>query len=182
MFKSKFEKSNLRKRFLFFLIPLIFLFLLSCGDKSKPFIKKFRLDSMDGLIATANLSFDEEVTSDGLGSVRVDTEEKTTAYLFVIDSIPVDKAKLKWSIMCKTRNFEGNVFLEMGIKIGRDEEEIETFLHYSRDSISGDTDWRKMEIEFLVDGKENLLTQLNVVIDGSGTVWLDKARFIAKPQ
>lgn len=167
-----------------FILPVVFLlfFLLSC-KKEKPLVYNFPVNSLARTIAKFNIKLDNKVSYDGLGSIRIDCEDTTTAYLFVLRDIPVERPKLVWEVYCKSKDLKGKAFLEIGVQIpGKYGKGVETFLHCSRDSLCGTTDWEKMEVEFLVMEKRKVdIAQLNMIVEGSGTVWIDQVRLTVLP-
>ncbi len=71
----------------------------------------------------------------------------------------------------------------MGVQISKKyRKERESYLRQSKDFLRGTTNWQKIKIEFLV--LENLkvdVVQLNLLIEGEGTVWIDQVRFTVLP-
>jgi len=176
-----FKLSESKNIIVILLIHLLLLSLTGC-KKQKPLIVDFPINSLNRVMSKYNLKMDNEISYDGLGSIRVESEDTTTAYLFVLRDIPVKRAKIVWEAYCKSKDLKGEAFLEMGVQIQRNHgKDIETFLNRSEDDISGTTDWQKIEVEFMVlDNKVNVV-QLNLIIEGVGTIWIDQVRFTATP-
>ena len=57
-------------------------------------LKRFPLDSLDGVQATTGVSFDAEVSSDGNGALRVDATEALTVPLFEVTDVEIENALL----------------------------------------------------------------------------------------
>lgn len=172
--------SRFKKRIYLFSLSFLLISIVGCGKK-KPLIYNFPVNSLNRVISKFNLKLDNEVSYDGLGSIRVDSKDTTTAYIFVLYDIPVKRAKLTWEAYCKSEDLKGEAFLEMGVQISKKyRKELESYLHQSKDFLRGTTNWQKIKVEFLV--LENLkvdVVQLNLIIEGEGTVWIDQVRFVA---
>ena len=174
--------SRFKKRIYLFSLSFLFISIVGCGKK-KPLIYNFQVNSLNRVISKFNLKLDDEVSYDGLGSIRVDSKDTTTAYIFVLYDIPVKRAKLTWEAYCKSEDLKGKAFLEMGVQISKKyRKELESYLHQSKDFLRGTTNWQKIKVEFLV--LENLkvdVVQLNLIIEGEGTVWIDQVRLTVLP-
>jgi len=174
--------SRFKKRIYLFSLSFLLISIVGCGKK-KPLIYNFPVNSLNRVISKFNLKLDNEVSYDGLSSIRVDSKDTTTAYIFVLYDIPVKRAKLTWEAYCKSEDLKGKAFLEMGVQISKKyRKELESYLHQSKDFLRGTTNWQKIKVEFLV--LENLkvdVVQLNLIIEGEGTVWIDQVRFTVLP-
>ena len=88
-----------------------------------------------------------------------------------VDSIDIEKARLVYRARVRTENVTGQVFLEMWCRFpGKGE-------YFSRaldQALSGTVGWTTLEAPFILQaGQTPDLVQLNVVVDGTGTVWVD---------
>ncbi|MEW5821698.1 MAG: hypothetical protein AB1782_16005 [Cyanobacteriota bacterium] len=170
------------------LISILFLLLVlpatvCAKDKIKAIVelKTYPLDSMKGVISKIqNIEIDEEISSDGKASLKIKATEPISVNLYKTGDLNVENAELVYQAKIKTENFKGKAFLEMWCNFqgkGR---------YFSRDLVSpvtGDTKgWVQEETPFYLKKGENPDdVELNVVINGTGTVWIDDVKLIKKP-
>lgn len=172
----------LQMRPFFAALALLFLLLSSgCSRGPGPVVelRKFPLDSLEGVLTRSGLLLDREHSADGNGSLRIDATDSTVVRLFEVADLDVDRARLIYRARIRTENVTGRVFLEMWCRFpGRGE-----FFSRSLESpLSGTTEWTTEEtMFFLKEGEKPDLVKLNVVINGSGTVWIDDVRLLRGP-
>ena len=134
-------------------------------------LQHFPLDSLEGVLTTSGVAFDEAVSSDGKGALRVEASEATSFRLFEVEGVEVDNAVLTYRARLRTENVQGQAFLEMWVRVPGIGEAFSRGLHAP---LSGTVDWTSQEIPFFLEaGQTADLVKLNVVIGGSGTVWVD---------
>ena len=95
-------KLSESKNIIVILIHLLLLSLTGC-KKQKSLIVDFPINSLNRVMSKYNLKMDNEISYDGLSSIRVKSEDTTTAYLFVLRDIPVKRAKIVWEAYCKSK-------------------------------------------------------------------------------
>ncbi|MGD8499337.1 MAG: DUF4190 domain-containing protein [Phycisphaerales bacterium] len=139
-------------------------------------LKRFPLDSVEGVITKAGIQIDKQITSDGNGSLRIETMEPTTILLFETGDIDVDNTRLIYQADVRTENAEGRVYLEMWCHLpGKGE----FFSRGLASPLTGTTDWTTLETPFLLKTGENPdNVRLNLVINGKGTAWIDDIRLV----
>ena len=94
--------------------------------------------------------------------------------LFEVEGIEVDDARLVYRARLRTEEVEGQVYLEMWCRFPGGGEFFSRALH---SPISGSTEWVSQETPFFLEKNQNPdLVKLNVVIDGTGTVWVDEVK------
>jgi hypothetical protein len=76
-------------------------------------LKRFPIDSLEGIITQSGVQFDKEVSSDGNGSLKIVATEPTVVRLFELGDIDVENARLIYQAKVRTEGVEGQVFLEM---------------------------------------------------------------------
>jgi hypothetical protein len=142
-------------------------------------LKRFPLDSLDGIITRSGAELDTENTSDGKGSLRVVAKAPTVVRLFEISDIAVENARLTYQAKLRSRNLEGQAYLEMWCHFpGRGE----FFSRGLQDIVSGTMGWMTAETPFfLKKGEKPDIVKLNLVINGKGTVWIDDVRLLKGP-
>jgi hypothetical protein len=165
----------------FFLIFLpMFLFQASAiqskkGNAVATIYKIYSCDSLDGLLTKSGVELDKTISSDGNGSVRIQSGQgKTTVRLFETGPVDTCNSVLWYQAKLRCENITGRTYLEMWYVIpGKGE----FFSKGFDNTISGTTDWVSMQIPFRNDTPvkpDNV--KLNLVIEGAGTVWIDDIR------
>jgi len=139
-------------------------------------LKRFPLDSLEGIITRSGVEIDKEISSDGNGSLKIAASRPTIVRLFELDDIDIENARLIYRAKIRTEGVVGKVYLEMWCRFpGKGE----FFSRGLQNPLTGTTNWTTEEIHFLL-GKggnpENL--KLNLVVDGKGKVWIDDIRLI----
>ncbi len=155
------------------------LALLACTADRTETLYTFPVNSLDNVIAPKSLTLDDDVSSDGNGSFRIDLKGYGTIPLYVIDSIGVDDCRLIYRARVRTRDLDGAVYLEMLCHFpGKGE-------YFSRNLdqvLSGTNDWIEREaVFFLQKGQIPDTVRLNVGLSGSGTVWIDDIKLLKAP-
>ena len=166
------------------LIPVLALIaglLMSCSKPSRKDIvlKKYSCDSLDGLIQLSGIELDGRVLSEGKGALKVTLTEPSVIRLFETGDIDIEQAALVYQAKLRTEGIQGRVYLEMWCHFeGRGE-----FFSRGLDSpLSGTSDWTSAEIPFFLKAGENPDdVKLNLVGEGTGTVWVDDIRLVKRP-
>ena len=157
------------------------LVLLSCSNPSKQIIelKRFSMDSMEGIITRSNVGIDKDISSDGNGSLKMTTTKPTVIRLFETGDIDVENARLIYQARLRTENVEGKVYLEMWCHFpGKGE----FFSRGLQTPLTGTTEWTTEETPFFLKKGENPdNVKLNLVINGKGTAWIDDIRLSRGP-
>lgn len=139
-------------------------------------LKSYPLDDREGLLTQSGVRIDEAISSDGNGSLRIDTTKPTTIRLFETGDLDIENARLIYQARVRTENMQGQVYLEMWCHFpGKGE----FFSKGLMTPLTGTTDWTTAETPFLLKEGENPDNiRLNLVIDGKGTVWIDDIRLL----
>lgn len=142
-------------------------------------LKKFPLDAMDGILTQSGVQIDKEISSDGKGSLKITAAEPTVVRLFEVGDIDVEDARLIYQAKVRTEGLKGQAYLEMWCTFpGKGE----FFSRGLETPLSGTTEWTSGETPFFLRKGENPdNVKLNLVINGSGTVWVDDIRLIKGP-
>ncbi|MEW6583996.1 MAG: hypothetical protein AB1442_00120 [Nitrospirota bacterium] len=166
---------------LHFILWVIVLSFFGCAQKSTAVaeIKKFPLDSLEGVITQSSVTIDKDVSSDGKGSLRITAESPTVVRLFETGDIDVENARLVYQARVKTENVQGQVFLEMWCHFpGKGE----FFSRGLETPLTGTVEWATEETPFFLQKGENPdNVKLNFVINGTGTVWIDDIKLLKGP-
>ena len=142
-------------------------------------LKKFPIDSLDGIITQSGVQFDKEVSSDGNGSLKITAPEPTVVRLFELGDIDVENARLIYQAKVRTEGVEGQVYLEMWCHFpGKGE----YFSRGLQTPLASTTNWATEETPFFLKKGENPdNVKLNLVINGKGTAWIDDVRVLKGP-
>jgi hypothetical protein len=129
---------------------------------------------LSGVLTRSDVVLDPDVTSDGNGSIKIVADKPTTVRLFEVGDIEADDARLVYRARLRTEGVEGQVYLEMWCRFPGSGEFFSRALHAP---ISGSTEWVSQETPFFLEkGQSPDLIKLNLVIDGTGTVWVDEVK------
>jgi len=161
---------------------MAFALIAGCSRSSQVTeIKRFPLDSLDGLITQsgAELEIDKDNSSDGKGSLKIVVKEAAVIRLFETGDIDTENARLFYEAKIRTKGVDGPVYLEMWCHfpgLG------EFFSRNPQSAVTGTTNWSSMEtVFFLKKGERPDNVKLNLVIGGKGTVWVDDIRLRKGP-
>ncbi len=155
---------------------------IACCTKKTPQVvelKRYSLDSLEGIITLSGVQIDKKVSSDGNGSLRITATEPTVLRLFETGNIDIENARLIYQARLRTENAEGQVFLEMWCHFpGKGE----FFSQGLQSPLTGTTNWTTEEtLFFLKQGENPDNIKLNLVIQGKGTIWIDDIRLLQAP-
>jgi hypothetical protein len=149
---------------------------ISCSPPVTPeqILFENSISDLSGVLTRSGLELDTQITSDGNGSIKIVSESPTTVRLFEVGGIDVDDARLVYRARLRTEEVQGQVYLEMWCRFpGMGE----FFSRALASPISGSTGWVSQETPFFLEKNQRPdLIKLNVVIDGSGTVWVDEVK------
>ena len=153
------------------------LLLASCDiQKESVELKHFPVDDLNGIVPQPAVQFDNSVSGDGNGSIRIEVFEPTTVFLYTIENIHIDKAQIVYEANVKSENLKGQAYLEMWC-VFKDKGEF--FSRGFDNDITGTTDWKTIATPFML--KENETPdqfKLNLVVNGKGTVWIDDIKLL----
>jgi hypothetical protein len=166
---------------LLFFIGISIVLVLSCKQQPAQIteLKYYPVDSNEDVISKSDLQIDKATSSDGNGSLRATVTKPTVLKLYETGDIDIENAQLIYRAKIKTENVEGNVYLEMWCSFpGKGE----FFSRSLQSPLSGTMDWSTQETPFFLQKGQNPDNiKLNVVINGTGSVWIDDIRLIKGP-
>ncbi len=152
---------------------------LAAGAVQEVELKRFPIDSLDGVITRDGVRLDRASTVDGNGSLELKARRATTFRLFETGDLDVEDAVLIYRAQMKTRKVKGDAYLEMWCHFPGGGEYFSRGLQYA---LSGTNHWIRVETRFLLRKGENPdNVRLNVAITGSGKVWIDDIRLVKAP-
>jgi hypothetical protein len=167
---------------------LLALGLLACGEDGPPAaeappgavrapieIAHYPLNA-DAVPSGADAVFDRDVSQDGGGSLRVVTgEDGGRLRLYRIDDVgPVDGALLYTGFL-KSQDLQGMAYFELWCHPA---DGNPAFVRGVARRVEKSSDWKPQELSFSQPETctDPVSVELNVVIQGAGTVWIDNLR------
>ncbi len=166
-----------------FLRTLLFVIVVmsGCSNSSQRVIelKRFPMDSLDGIITRSGAELDTDNTSDGNGSLRIIAKGPETVRLFEVNDLDVEDAKLIYQAKLRAKKLAGQGYLELRCHFPGGEEFTSTD---ARVVLTGTTGWVTAQTAYFVKkGEKPDVIKLNLVINGKGTVWIDDVRLMKGP-
>jgi hypothetical protein len=162
------------------IIAVMLSILSSCGGKQEiTELKHYPISNLEGVIDRQDATFDVETSHDGNGSLQFDVPESTIVHLYETGPIDADNCTLIYEAQIRTEAFFGEVYLEMWCAFtGKGE-------YFSRNlntPVTTATNWVTRETYFYLqkDQKPNNV-KLNLIINGTGTVWIDDIKLLRGP-
>jgi hypothetical protein len=137
-------------------------------------LKYFPVDNLNGIITQSGIQLDNNVSSDGKGSIKIETSKPITVELYNISDIRIEDIQLIYEAKIKSENLSGQVYLEMWCVFN---DKGQFFSRGFDTAIAGATDWKTVSTSFLLRKNETPdQIRLNVVVNGVGTIWVDDVR------
>jgi hypothetical protein len=168
-------------RFFGFLVCVILSAVSGCTHSTQQVVelRRYPIDTMEGIITLSGVEIDKENSSDGKGSLKIAAAHPAVVRLFETGDVDVENARLIYQAKVRTEGVEGHVYLEMWCHFpGKGE----FFSRNINTPVSGTTNWMSMETPFFLKKGENPdNVKLNLVINGKGTVWVDDVRLLRGP-
>jgi hypothetical protein len=165
-------------RFCAFLLCFLAMWAVTAGAQEIE-LKHYPLDDVSGLITQSDVLIDENVPSEGKGSLKATASQPRVVRLFETGDLGIDNARLIYRARLKTEDIKGQAYLEMWCHFpGKGE----FFSRGLQNPLSGTNNWVTEEIPFLLQkGERPDNVKLNLVINGTGTVWIDDIRILRAP-
>jgi hypothetical protein len=170
-----------RKLVCVFAIFIVIVLVCGCSEKSAEeiVIQLYPLDSIDDVITGSGVALDTEITSDGTGALKITADEPVVVRLFETGDIDVENARLLYRAKLRTENVDGRVYLEMYCHVPG---AGEAFSRGLQSPLAGTNEWVTEEIPFfLQEGQNPDNVKLNLVVDGTGTAWIDDIMLLKAP-
>jgi len=182
----------MRQRYNLFILCLVLLIAVAgCGNNGQQepqetstretaTLKIYPMDSMAGVISQTDdrvvLEIDPQISADGNGSLRIDASGPATVHLYEAGDLDVEDARLIYRAKLRTENVTGKVYLEMWCHFP---EAGEFFSRGLAAALSGSNSWVTVETPFFLEAGQNPdQIKLNLVFEGTGTVWIDDVHLI----
>lgn len=135
----------------------------------------------DGAIPpAADAVFDPGVSQDGGGSLRVQTGQGGRLRLYRLDDLGLVQGAVAFTGFLRSRGLNGRAVLEMWC---RPAEGDPSFVRGYGSAVTGDAEWTPQEVRFSNPElcRNPVSIELNVLIEGPGTVWIDDLRLWSVP-
>jgi len=169
------------RRIYFFLLIAAMLTTVGCSGRSAEIteVKRYPISDLTGLITQSGVEFDNQITTDGDGAFRIHAEQPVTVRLYETGDIDIEQARLIYRAKLRSEGVTGKVYLEMWCQFPGQGDFFSRALH---SPITGTNDWSTQETPFfLQQGQNPDNVKLNLVIEGTGTVWIDDIRLVKGP-
>ena len=146
---------------------------------------RFPVSDIDELSTRTGVEIDREVSSDGNGSLMIQTDTPETVELFEIEDPGLNNTRAVYRAMIRTEGLAGDgdmrgiAYLEMKVLFPGGEELVS---HGPRIPPTGTTDWTPAEAVLYVDkGVNPEKVLLGLVVEGKGKVWIDDLALDSRP-
>ncbi len=152
------------------------------ADKSPGMVelKRFSLDHLQGIITQSGVEIDKKILTEGEASLRITAKEPRIIELYDGGDIDAENARLIYSAQLRTDSLKGKAYLEMWVTFPGSPKKY--FSRALQSSLSGTTDWANVETTFLLGKWQNPdNVKLDLVIEGTGTAWVDDIRLLKVP-
>jgi hypothetical protein len=140
-----------------------------------------RFPLSDGAIPPgADAAFDSGVSQDGGGSLRVQTSQGGRLRLYRLDDLGLVQGEVVFTGFLRSRGLGGRAVMELWC---RPAEGDAAFVRGYGSAVTGDAEWTPQEVRFSNPAlcRNPVSIELNVLIEGAGTVWIDNLRLWSVP-
>ncbi len=156
------------------------VFCTGCSKKVEPpkDIQTFNCDTLDGLLTEGVATVDAQNPAEGTGSLRFAVAQPVTLPIFEI-KLPGDGAKFTLAYKMKVKDFSGDAYGQMDVNYSSGGKQS---LNNYQTAMGATTDWQQRELTYTVQrGQKVGSIVLSLILNGSGTVWLDDVHLIRAP-
>lgn len=168
-------------RYICFFLCAVAVLITGCSRSATETteLRRYPLDSTEGLITRSGVEIDKAVSSDDKGSLKITATSPVVIRLFETGDIDVENAQLTYRAKVRTEGVEGKVYPEMWCSFpGKGE----FFSRGLQSPLTGTQEWASVETPFSLRKGENPdNVKLNLVVDGKGTVWVDDITLLKGP-
>ncbi len=158
------------------LLTVTTLVAAAAGTASAQYLRRIPLDNHATLGTT--VATDTLFRTEGGASIRVRTRWPTVVNIGEETRIPVDGVLLVFQAKLMARALDGTAYLEMWCQFA---DGSRYFARGVDSTVSGSVDWTPVQTVFRLEpGQRPIRVTLNLVVNGTGTVWIDEARLRAR--
>jgi hypothetical protein len=170
---------NLRDLLLAGFLVLAFVLACSPARRTEQILASLPLDSVDEVITKSGVTLDSDVTADGRGSIKITASKPVTVRIAEIHGLSVENARLIYRARLRSAELDGQAYLEMWCVFPG---QGEYFSRALQTPLAGTNDWVSQETPFFLQkGQSPSRVNLNLVVNGQGTVWLDEVVLAKAP-
>jgi hypothetical protein len=151
------------------------------GAKKETELVSYKLNSLDGVLATTNVSLDSTISNDSIASLKIEAPSSMNVSLFefVVGDLKIDDSKLIYRAALRSEKLSGRVYQLMSVHFP---DGMQSFSRGFDQALIGTVPWVTQDIYFTLDkGKKPDRIKLGLVIEGTGTVWVDDVRILKAP-
>jgi hypothetical protein len=176
--------ESLHRNRMGYFLPVVLLALLPAagcrGDLAEPvLVRHLPMNDLEGIITQSDVRLDKKVSSDGKGSIQIRAKKPVTVRLYEVKGIDVENARLTYQARLRSEKLKGRAYLEMWCHFPG---HGEFFSRGLMTPLTGTTNWTTEEVHFfLKKGEKPDYVKLNVVVDGTGTLWVDDIKLTRTP-
>jgi len=122
------------------------------------------------------VSFEAGAGSDGGGALRIEATGPKTVRLFTVEGLDVEEAMLIYRLELRSEGLSGTAYPEMWCSFA---ELGDYFSRGLESTVTGDAEWTTRQTPFRLEKGQNPdAVQFNVVVDGAGTVWVERVELL----
>ncbi len=158
-------------------LGLAVFFVAAIDAASAQSLKRIPLDNHTTLGTT--VTTDTSFRTEGGASIRVTTRWPTVINIAEMTRIAANGGTLIFQAKLRSRALDGNAYLELWSHFA----DGSRYVARGVDSaVTGSVGWTRVRTVFhLEPGQRPSAVTLNLVINGTGTVWIDEARLLTRP-
>ena len=140
----------------------------------------YPMEGVAGLLTHTGVAYDKDICTDQNGSLRINATEPTTIRLYETGNLNVEDARLVYQGQLRCRELEGQAYLEL---LCHFPDKGDYFSRALDVALSGTTAWTSQQTALdLKPGENPDNIKLNLVVKGSGVVWIDDLRVLKEPR
>jgi len=141
-------------------------------------LKHFPMNTAAELVTSQGGQLDRETSADGNGAIRFEVTENSSLRLAEISGLDIENCVLTYKAKVKADNLKGRAYLEMWCSFDNLGD------YFSRDlstPVIISTDWVTERTQFILkEGQKPDRVFLHLVVEGSGTVWIDDIHLLKR--
>jgi hypothetical protein len=153
------------------IVSCLFFVTLGTGVIFAEQLIQMNVDSIEDLGTI--IQADTAIKKEGAASTKITTQWPTTICLAEFTDLGFDNATLVYEAHVRSEDLDGQAYLEMWCFVNDGQ-------YFSRgldNVLTGTQEWKKVQTPFFLQpGQTVSKAVLNIVINGTGTVWVDDLR------
>ena len=152
-------------------ILIVFISMIARAED----LHRFSLDH--AYVASPKIESDSQIKMEGENSLKISTNSGTIVNIGQLGPLSVENHTLVYTAKVKS-DLEGRAYLEMWVTVdGR-----RYFSRGLNSTVGQQSGWKTIQTPFIFQkGQSPEKVELNIVIQGHGTVWVDDVRILKEP-